>query len=756
MTGHTDDHHQGPGMKGADLDDRIGDLWHLFARALELSGTERDDFILRVRDERPSLASELEDMLSASGDEAALAIESKLLTAGPEGDAAGIMAGPYRLLRRIATGGMGDVYVAERADGGFEQRVAVKLMRPGIGSAEMLGRFRLERAVLARLTHPAIVPLLDGGMTSDGRPFLVLQFVDGLPITTHCERENMPRTDRLRLFVELCRAVQYAHTNLIIHRDLKPSNVLVTADGEIRLLDFGVAKLLGPGEPGREITGTIRAPMTAQRAAPEQHAGDDATTATDVWSLGVLLHELLTGDLPAVGSGGRIRCDRSAIDPTLPKDLASIIGMALADEPESRYQSAGHLADDIERRLSNLPVEARPDSRLYRVGRYVRRHPTLVTLVTATAVFLVVLTIVSSLQTVRITRQRNRATTEEQRANAVVNLLVALFGATDPLQGADMDTIRVADLMERGEAYADRLEGQPDVQARLRSVLGSILLERGDLERGRALLESALDSQVRLAGQDDPRTVDTTLAFARALHLAGELDAARALVRKTVFRFESRDDADPRQLSQALQILGSLLPSREGEELLRRAIEIRRGLPSYDPVQQGSALVVLATHYQIRGERGQARALFQEALDLLRSALGEHHPQVLGIRSNLAFYLDDPAAQAREHREILLARSAKLGPDHLLVGNSWLGLAEAQLAAGLGAAAEEGFRESWRIWYATAPTASQTQRAARGLIAVLDDRGRPLEAQVVRTAMAEAFRAAGKDIPEGFEPRDGV
>ncbi len=750
MTDRKPNHRREQGMSDSDREGRIVELWRLFAEAEDLTDAERRNFVDGVRAERPKLALELEDMLEASGDEGALTIESKLMPTESAGDASGTMAGPYRLQRRIGAGGMGDVYLAERADGTFDQRVAVKLMRPGIGSAEMLERFRLERDVLARLTHPAIVPLLDGGITSDGHPYLALQYVEGLPITEHCERVEMSRPDRLRLFIDLCRAVQYAHTNLIVHRDLKPSNVLVTAEGEVRLLDFGVAKLLGVSEPGREITTSIRAPMTLRRAAPEQVDGAEATTATDVWSLGVLLHELLTGRIPVAGNGDESGADRSGVATGLPRDLASIIGVALAPEPAKRYPSAGHLADDVERSLANVPVEARPDSWLYRAGRYVRRHPTLTALGAATALFLVILSTVSSLQTIRITQQRNRAEAEEQQANAVVDLLVELFGATDPLQGAEMDMIPVADLMDRGEAHANRMEYQPEIQARLRTVLGKILLERGDQKRGRALLESALESQARLGGLDDPRTVEITLDYIRALHLDGELDAARTLVSETVARLEEQDEPDPRQLARALQLLGSILPTEEGERLLERAISIRRGLPSFDPVQQGVALVVLATHHQIRGEGDEARGLFQEAADLLRPALGDDHPQVLGIRSNLAYYLPDPSDQAREHREILRLRTAQLGPDHLLVANSWLGLAEAQQDEARDAAAEEGFREGWRIWYAAAPTASQTQRAARGLMRVLEGKSRTADVEEIRDAMSKAFRAAGKEVPEDY------
>ena len=737
-------------MSTSPQDERAAQLWDLFSEAVGRDPVGRQELVERVRRERPEMAQELDEMLDASGDHAALAIEAKLQGTADQAEMEGTVAGPYRLLRRIGGGGMGDVYLADRADESFEQSVAVKLMRPGIGSAEMLERFRLERDVLARLTHPAIVPLLDGGTTADGQPYLALQYVEGLPITDFCDEQNLSTAERLRLFMTLCRAVQYAHSKLVVHRDLKPNNVLVTEEGEIRLLDFGIAKLLGARGPGSEITGSIQAPMTPRRAAPEQLVGNENTTATDVWALGVLLHEMVTGRLPEVIGEDRARIDREGISLELARDLGAIVGMALAPEPEERYPSAGHLADDIERHLAAQPVVARPDSRVYRLGRFIRRHRTASVLVGLSVVFLVILAAVSSYQAVRIAEQRNRAEAEERRANATVDLLVELFGTANPVEGARMDTIGVVDLIDRAEDHATRLADQPDVRARLEAVLGKILVERGDRHRGRPLLERAYATQLELLGPDDARTMQTALDLSRALHVAGEMDAARVLVGETLARLESQNQPDPRLLARCLQVYGSLLPSKEGQEILRRAIEIRRGLTDPDPAQQGSALVFLATHHLIRGERDEAHALFSEALELLAPVLGRDHHQVLAIRSNLAFFLPDPADQAREHREILNQRLAQLEGDHVLVANSWIGLGEAQLAAGKPDHAKASFKEGWRIWRQNSPAASQTRRAAFGLVEALEGLGESAEVRRVLDTVADDCRRADRELPFGF------
>ena len=348
--------------------------------------------------------------------------------------------GPYRVLDVIAHGGMGTVYRAVRDDDAFEKTVALKLVRGGAASEYAERRFRQERQILARLQHPSIATILDGGATPEGQPYLVMEHVDGRPITAYCDEQGLGTRDRLALFARVCAAVQYAHQNLVIHRDLKPDNVLVTADGTPKLLDFGIAKLLAVGvDPDTAPTATLLPMMTPQYASPEQVRGGPVTTASDVYSLGVLLYELLTGcrpyavkadsmeeivravcetEPPAPSSAARTRNDgASSTAPTgslptaaeLKGDLDTIVLRALQKEPFRRYASAQELADDVRRHLEGRPVLARPDTLGYRTGKFVRRHRVVVT-----AAALVVASLVAGI--LATVRQRHAA--EEQRARA--------------------------------------------------------------------------------------------------------------------------------------------------------------------------------------------------------------------------------------------------------------------------------------------------------------------------------------------------
>jgi len=286
--------------------------------------------------------------------------------------------GPYRVVRELARGGMGVVYLAERADGQFEQRVALKLMKRGMDSEEIHQRFLAERQILAQLTHPHIARLLDGGVSNEGQPYFAIEYVDGTAITAHCEARQLGVEQRLRLFLDVCDAVRYAHQNLVVHRDLKPSNILVTADGQAKLLDFGIAKLLRQetGETGLTQTG-LRV-MTPEYAAPEQVLGEPVTTATDVYALGAVLYELLTGrrahhlQSRTPTEVERVICEvepeapsavtTGALRKRLRGDLDTIALTALKKEPERRYPTVEQLASDVARFLGGLPVTARPDT----------------------------------------------------------------------------------------------------------------------------------------------------------------------------------------------------------------------------------------------------------------------------------------------------------------------------------------------------------------------------------------------------------
>ncbi len=378
----------------------------LLDQALDLPSSEREGFLRRTTTD-PALAAEVLELVSLAeapapaldaGAAELLAVDVRHLTAASPATEellgeADRRLGPWRLLQPLGEGGMSRVYLAERADGQFEQRVALKLIKGGLSDPESERRFRQERQILARLEHPNISRLLDGGVTAGGAPWFALELVEGAPLTDHTRRAKLGLKERLRLFLEVCGAVEYAHHNFVVHRDLKPSNILVARDGTVKLLDFGIAKLLAVPQEGMTVprTGT-GVPMTPEYAAPEQLHGDPVSTATDVYSLGVVLFELLTGILPfRQGSTDLMTLLERAKEPVAPKpsdvmaasdprlsrrlegDLDAIVAKALDRQPEKRYPTAEALARDLRRFLRHAPVEASGDALAYRASRFLRR-----------------------------------------------------------------------------------------------------------------------------------------------------------------------------------------------------------------------------------------------------------------------------------------------------------------------------------------------------------------------------------------------
>ena len=434
----------------------------LFAEALELPAAERTDFLDHACGGDAALRADVASLLDALPAAQRLFDGAPHLAADRGADtqddpALGLALGPWRLVRRIAVGGMGAVYRGERVDAAFRKQVAIKIIRPWLDSADIVERFRRERQVLADLEHPHIARLLDGGTTPDGRPYLVMEYVDGESIDRHADQSGLTIDERLRLFLTVCEAVQFAHRNLVVHRDLKPSNILVDRDGQVKLLDFGIAKVLG-GETGAETAGdpelTMPAALTPRYASPEQVLGRRVTTATDVYSLGVLLYELLAGAPPYEVSTlltpdtARVICD---LDPTRPSraaarldsdaaarrgqspprlahalagDLDTIVLKALRKEPERRYASVDELAADIRRHLDGLPVLAAPDRVGYRVGKFLRRHRAL-SIATATTVVALSMALAVSLNA----WQQARRQTNEARQLAYESSLAAAESA---------------------------------------------------------------------------------------------------------------------------------------------------------------------------------------------------------------------------------------------------------------------------------------------------------------------------------------
>ncbi len=506
----------------------------------------------------------------------------------------GHTVGPFRLLRLIGKGGMGAIFLAQRESADFDQRVAVKLLRRGLFSQLEQRLFRRERRALAALSHPNIARLIDGGVTEAGVPYLAMEYIEGEPITEHCANQQLGLRERLNLMLSVCRAVDAAHRALIVHRDIKPSNILVTAGGTVKLLDFGVAKLLDADEPE---TGTGMAAFTPEYAAPEQFGGAAITTATDVYALGILLHELLVGERPreypprrpssSVVDVPSAAVPAPASSMLLRGDLDNIMLKALEAEPGRRYASAGVLGDDIERHLNGLPVSAHPPSHWYRTRKFIQRHRGGVA-----AVSMMLLAVLSSLGVALW--QAHAARSEAARANAVRDLMVDILRETAPNRSAEeMPTVPEL-VYEASKRLMQDLDDQPEVRAELQTTLGNVLRHMNDVPRSEALLTDA------------EKSTDGMPPYAR-LRVENQVEMTRTLLRKG-----DLNGADLR-LQKLLQIPPQRLPEGVPRAMLHKlsmVIAINRGQVD-DAVRIGGGMLQAYNADCSRGLRCAEAAMAQ-------------------------------------------------------------------------------------------------------------------------------------------------
>ena len=408
------------------LRDRWDEVSRISSEALELPPEERAAFVAAQCSDDEELRSEVSSLLEQAGKtsrplDRPVGALGKLFPDREGALAEGDSVGPYRIVDEIGRGGMGRIFRAVRDDQEFHREVALKVIRRGMDTDDILRRFRAERQILARLDHPNIARLLDGGATESGRPYFAMELIRGLPITDYCREQSLSIEERLRLFCEVCAAGHYAHRNLIVHRDLKPGNILVTPEGVPKLLDFGIAKVLvvDPNDPSVEHTRADLRVLTPEYASPEQVRGEPISTASDVYSLGVLLYELLSGERPHTGEGTEIERAICEAEPRKPStvarvgrrlrgDLDHIVLMALRKEPERRYSSLQQLAEDIDRHLRGIPVIARKETVFYIARKFVRRNSVTVFSSTLAAVALLAFTLVTATQSLRIGEQAPR------------------------------------------------------------------------------------------------------------------------------------------------------------------------------------------------------------------------------------------------------------------------------------------------------------------------------------------------------------
>jgi len=746
--------------------DRWRRLEDVLDAALTLEPARRNALLDERCSGDPELRREVEALLSR------LDTAQKLLDSPPAAAAAALLAearrpaddegferrvGAYRLVRELGRGGMSRVYLAERADGEFEQRVAVKVLRPGLDSDLDLERFRVERQILASLNHPNIARLLDGGVSDDGLPYLVMEYVEGEPLDRYCTSRNLTTAQRLGLFLSVVEATQYAHRNLVVHRDLKPSNILVTGEGVAKLLDFGLAKLLGPVYPASSPP-TTRAGhrwMTPEYAAPEQIRGEGVTTLTDVYQLGAVLYELVSGRL-AFGTRATsmhdletavLERDPPPLGGELRGDVDAIVAKAMRKAPEARYTSAQELGDDIRRHLAGYPVQARRQTAAYLARRFVRRHSAGLTAATVMVALLATYVVTVAVDRDRIARALTEATAGTRKAEQTTDFMLGLFEAAEGGK-ALTDTVTARELLSRGTAQARELSAQPELQAQMLDVIGRLHTLLGDYDQARPVLEEALAIRRRLygethadvattldnlalvashkqdlpravalrrqalavrravSGDEDPRTIDAVHSLAFALHSADQRSEADTLFDQWMAAVSRHPPEITGQRAARLTAFADLLTERQqparAESLYREALSIQRRVFGNRHHVVASTLVAMAAVAKDNRLRlPEADSLLNEAIAIFRAAYPDGHPELadaLRWRGQTLNRLGRFTEAIDPLRESLAMHVRYLGPNAMDVANTETDLVYALNGVGQYTEAERLARDATRVY----------------------------------------------------------
>ncbi len=723
---------------------RMAAIDRLFEQALELEGHARAVFLAELDGREPELAGEVRELVALAAREDERLSAGQVLTgplwaaldaAQPATAVAGERIGAYRVLSELGRGGMAIVYLAERADGAFNQLVALKLLQTGAPPAELLRRFEQERQILASLSHPAIAGLLDGGVDERGRPYIALEHVEGEHLHQYCDRRGLGLEARLDLFAEIARAVQHAHRNLVVHRDLKASNLLVKADGQVKLLDFGIAKLLDPAAAGpfaAPPTRTALRLMTPESASPEQVRGEVVTTASDVYQLGLLLYELLTGARAHRFTGvtaaevERVICAEepkrpslAAISPeqarargTTPAQLArrlrgdldTIVMKALRKEPERRYRSPAALLDDLELHRTGQAIAARRDSVSYRAGKFARRHRFGLAVAALGGLLVVGYAVTVTLQASTIRHERDRARAEAAKAQEVKRFLIELFEVAGPEQALGTE-ITARQVLDRGsERLVHELGGQPEIQAEMLAAVGEIYRQLGAFDRGERLLRQAVAALERGGSELALERAQAQLLLGRLRREQGDVEEAETLVRQVLgLRRERLPAGDPavaealRDLGQVMQMDGRL---DEAEAFYQEALGLFRARYGEEHEEVASTIDNLGNVARERGSYGAAEDAFRQALEMRRKVLPGRHPAIATSLANLALALRAGGRYGEAEPLFLeaLALSEKvLGPDHAWGAVTLSNLAQNQMAQGRYAEAEQSLRRALAV-----------------------------------------------------------
>jgi len=690
----------------------------LFDELAELPPAVRHHRLAELEKESPALAARLARLLEADEEtEDFLARPAAELLGGDPGREeraaepslpAGTRIGSWLLLGLLGRGGMGEVYLAERDEGTFTQRAALKLIRPGMDSRAIVGRFVRERQILSRLDHPGIARLLDGGSAGDGRPFFVLERVEGVPITEYCRARGLGLEERLRLFQGVCAAVDSAHRRLVVHRDLKPANILVTEDGMVKLLDFGIAKLLAGGEEEETtpLTHLEARVLTPAYAAPEQILGEPITMATDVYALGVLLFELITGALPharerrsfgaLAGAMARETVERpSAVlrriaagdGPRLSRRVAGdldLVGLtAHHRDPARRYRSAASLADDLAQFLGGRPIRARPDTARYRLRKFVGRNRLPVAAAALGLVALLAGLGMALWQADAARLAARRADAAAARAERVKSFLLSVFRESDP-EGSNGGAVSARELLERGARRIDaELAGEPTTQAEVFDAVARIENNLSLFDPALAHARRALALREAILPRGDARIAESRVLLGDVQRAHGDMNQAQGTLERALVEMLAARDAASLEVAEARRSLANALRRPEDRarsvDLQRQALATIRRRLGENHLETAEALSELGAMLEADHQYVEAERCYRQALAGLERTLGPHHPKVAATQTNLAGLLDRlsrPADARTLFERAIATQRAVLGPHHV-------GLAETLFSYGL-------------------------------------------------------------------------
>ena len=588
----------------------------------------------------------------------------------------------YEINDLIGHGGMGSVYLAERTSGTYHQTVALKVMRRGMDTPANIARFKREQHILAKLNHPNIARLIDGGITDENLPYLVMEYVDGIPLYEYCNTHQLSINDRLELFQSVCHAVQHAHSNTVIHRDLKPSNILITKDGTVKVLDFGIAKLLEPENPETTFfeTRTGARMLTFVYAAPEQIEGETVTTATDSYTLGVVLYELLAGVHPfdledknltqieqvirnkvPTSPNNKFRqlpekkqrniaternTNPSVLADTLKGDLDAIVMKALRKEPDARYDTVEQFLKDLRRCKNDQPIVARKDTFRYKTSKFFKRHKAGLSVA---AGFLILIASFAGFYTWQITQERNRAQLEAEKAEEVTDFLVDILGTSNPYRSQDsvgLD-ITLGSILQQGSRRIDQeLNDQPAVEAELKTVMGQVYFELGELGKADSLLTQSMAIHRNNTSGTPGDKAETLRMLAFLNQDEGNYKKAENLLQEAIETFkQTRDGPVNDDVAISLTRLGNLKWFNQGnfkaaDSLLNKALVLEQEIHSDNHLHIANVNNDLAAMTHGRGLLTEAKPYYQAAIAEYRNLAGNHANLAIILSNYSALLLD--------------------------------------------------------------------------------------------------------------------